>query len=114
MDLDHPFAMPVAPNRTHPISVEGLLDAASMRKKHPATFEVPPQKELQGIKPGDIVKVSRNGERFWVTVTGFEKRRIHGQVSNELERNHDLPFGETIFFQKKNVMSYVPKRCVTY
>lgn len=114
MDLDHPFALPVKASRAHPTKVTGLLDAPAMRKRHPTTFEVPPQSELRSIAPGDIVKLSRNGERFWVTVTGYEKRRIHGQVSNELERNDDLSFGESIYFQKKNVLSYVPKRCITY
>jgi hypothetical protein len=112
VDLDHPVhnAVPI-PNRKKAIPVKGLLDARAMNKKHPDTFEVPSYATLKKIKPGDFVKVARNNERFWVQVTGFEKRRIHGAVDNKLVRkaNKDLPLGTVIYFQKKNILSYLPK-----
>jgi len=111
MDRDHalPSGAPV-PNRGKAKTIRGLLDAKAQHKKHPETFEVPTTAQLKKIKPGDHVKVSRKGERFWVLVTGFEKRRIHGTVDNKLIRNDDLPLGTTIYFQKKNILSYLPKK----
>ena len=113
MDKDHRFGERPAPARAHPLKVE-LVDAKALAKKYPETFEVPMDAHLRKIKPGDLVKVARNGERFWVLVTGFEKRRIHGQVANMLEDNDDLPFGRTIYLQKKNIYSWVPKAEVIF
>lgn len=107
---DHlvPNGFPV-PNAARARVVKGLLDARAVNKKHPETFEVPSYARLKKVKPGDSVKISRNNERFWITVTGFEKRRIHGVVDNKLIFNDDLPLGTKIYFQKKHILSYVPK-----
>ena len=66
------------------------------------------------IKPGDFVKVARNGERFWLKVTGFEKRRLHGAVANDLVANDDLPKGAVIYLQKKHIYSWLPKDEATF
>jgi hypothetical protein len=116
MDRDHPFALRPNPKASgkRARKVEGLIDAQAIHRKHPETFDVPPQRELRKIKPGDFVKVARNKERFWLEVTGFEKRRLHGEVANKLLLNEDLKLGDRIYFQKKNIYSYVPKECATF
>lgn len=114
LDSDHRFGSKTPGKRGHPVAVPDLVDAKSRAKAHPETFDVPSDADLRKLGPGDLVKVARNGERFWVTVTGFEKRRIHGEVANELGENDDLPFGTSIYLQKKNVYSWVPKDEVVY
>ena len=63
----------------------------------------PSDAAISKLKPGDYVKVARNGERFWVKVTGYIGRRWHGIVDNRLTMNDDLEPGEPIFFMKKNI-----------
>lgn len=110
MDRDHirPVAGPV-PSLGNAKVIPGLLDAKAQHKKHPETFEAPSDAALKKIKPGNFVKVARNNERFWVRVTGFQKRRIHGAVYNKLDNNDDLPLGTAIFFQKKHILSMAPE-----
>lgn len=106
MDDDYRFPTRKKSNaRSRAKRVDGLVDAQAMQRKHPRTFEAPTAAKLKAIKPGDFVKVARNGERFWVRVTGFEKRRIHGVVDNKLIRNDDLPLGTKIYFQKRHIYS---------
>lgn len=100
--------------RRAPVAIKGLVDAKAMAKAHPDTFDVPSAANLKKIKPGDLVKVARNNERFWVVVTGFEKRRIHGAVDNDLLLNDDLPVGTVIYFQKKNIYSWLPQEEATF
>lgn len=108
MDVDHRFPGRVTANaasRARAKALDGLIDAQAMHRKHPRTFQVPTAASKAAIKPGDFVKVARNDERFWVRVTGFEKRRIHGAVDNKLKKrlNKDLPLGKKIYFQKKHI-----------
>ena len=116
MDSDHRFAQNPkgAGGRKKPIAIDGLADAKALARAHPDTFEVPSDAVLKKIKPGDHVKLARNNERFWVYVTGFEKRRIHGTVDNDLLRNDDLPIGTAIYFQKKNIYSWLPQEEATF
>jgi hypothetical protein len=114
MESDHRFAQGHPAKRGHPRAVKGLADAQALAKAHPETFGVPPAANLKRIKPGDFVKVARNGERFWVKVTGFEKRRIHGVVDNDLMFNDDLPVGQGIYFQKKHIYSWLPEEEATF
>jgi hypothetical protein len=114
MDIDHRFGSKTPGKRAHPTAVTGLVDAKALAKAHSETFGVPSDADLRKLGPGDLVKVARNGERFWVSVTGFEKRRIHGEVANELMENDDLPFGASIYLQKKNIYSWVPKGEVVF
>jgi len=114
MDIDHRFGQKTPGKRGRPIAPGDLVDAKALAKAHSETFGVPSDADLRKVGPGDLVKVARNGERFWVSVTGFEKRRIHGEVANELEENDDLPFAQSIYLQKKNIYSWVPKDEVVY
>lgn len=116
MDEDHRWGLEPPRNaRKRPVSVSGLVDAKAMARKYPKTFEAPSDKVLTKIKPGDLVKVSRNDQRFWLSVTGFEKRRIHGTVVNHLgDKNPDLPFGSSIYFSKKNIYALVPQEDVAF
>ena len=66
-------------------------------------FEVPSAAEIKKVKPGDFVKVARNGERFWLRVDGYVGRRWHGTVSNRLRSNEDIASGDSIFFSRKNI-----------
>lgn len=87
---------------TQPRAIKGLENAKLMALEHEA-FDVPPDKEIRKLKPGDWVKVARNNERFWVRLTGFVGRRWHGEVDNILVLNDDLELGDSIYFMKKNI-----------
>lgn len=63
-----------------------LIDAQMMARIYPKTFEAPSESELQSIEIGDSIKVSADGERFWVQVTDvvLNDRYIVGFVDNDL------------------------------
>lgn len=85
-----------------PRAIKGLVNARSLARQY-SSFEVPSDAEIKRLKPGDGVKLARNGERFWVKVTGYIGRQWHGTVDNDLIRNPDLEPGDPIFFMKKNI-----------
>ena len=62
----------------------GCVDAQEMHRNHRDTLSAPSNDELLDIKPGDCIKVSRNGERFWILVTSHEGDRIGGTIENKL------------------------------
>ncbi len=86
-----------------PRTIRGLANARLLAFEFPETFEVPSDAELRAMKPGDYVKVARNGERFWVRLDGYVGRKWHGTVSNDLVLNDDLKLGDSIFFARKNI-----------
>lgn len=85
--------------------IDGLIDARSLHYQF-ETFDIPNHSDLKKLKPGDFVKLSRNGERFWVKISGFVGRRWHGAVVNKLIRNNDLSFGERIYFMRRHIHDF--------
>jgi hypothetical protein len=68
-------------------------------------FESMSDEDLSHIRAGDVVKVLRNRESFWVLVTAVKGNRIYGTVDNHLtDWNADLPYGTPIEFFKKHVI----------
>ena len=88
------------------MDVSGLHNAKLLALEHD-TFEVPSDATLRRIKPGDFVKIARKGERFWVRLDGFIKRKLFGTVDNVLLINQDIKLGDQIFFQKKNIYDVI-------
>lgn len=83
--------------------LDGLTDAQQMAKLHPKTFWAPSAEDLSEIAPGDLVKICRNEERFWVIVTKVTAATIAGEVNNHLTNNPDLPAGAPVRFKRCNV-----------
>lgn len=81
-----------------------LVDAAKLAREHPKTFKRPTTAKLRKVKPGAFVKVNVGGERIWLRVTGYEKRRYHGAVAN-LPDDPRLDLGTRVYFQKRNIYS---------
>lgn len=95
-DLSHVQAYEPSRISNPPIKVKEL-------RNRPDTVDVP---SLSKLKVGDMVKISRNGERFWVKVVGFQRTKIHGAVANDLIFNEDLPQGTQIVFYKKHIFEH--------
>lgn len=101
-DLDH-----IGPDRvvqavsSGPIIIN-LANAGDLARRFDS-FELPVDSEIRKLKPGDFVKLARNGERFWVQVSGYIGRRWHGTIANRLTRNNGLSAGDSIFFMRKNI-----------
>lgn len=83
-----------------------FVDAQEMGRKHPDTFEVPTNEELDAIKKGDSVKIcdEEAGERFWVTVDEIDGNKITGFVNNQLVSS-DLHYGDLISFETRHIYS---------
>jgi len=81
-----------------------FIDAQEMKKKHPKTFEAPTQKELEELKVDQFVKVSAEGERFWVELLQVKEQKMTGTVANDLVRSeHGLKFGDIVEIEKRHV-----------
>lgn len=102
VDCEDPEWCP--PRVSETIKRVALEDAAKLARKHPRTFKRPSPASLRAVKPGSWVKVNVGGERIWLRVTGYEKRRYHGAVAN-LTADPRLDLGTRIYFQKRNIYS---------
>lgn len=89
--------------KNRPQNLKGLINARLLAFEFPDTFSTPSDAEIKRLKPGDFVKVCRNGDRFWVRVDGFVGRRWHGTVANELVGSPDLSFGDSFYFMRKHI-----------
>jgi hypothetical protein len=111
MDLDHvdPTLSPRTSRRGHPSDVRSpaLTSASALAKANP-DFEVPSDAQVRALEPGSWVKVARNGERFWVKMTGYVGRKYHGIVANTLDKNADLPTDTPIFFLRRHIYCIRP------
>ena len=90
-------------SKNRPQKLKGLVNARLLAFEFPDTFKTPSDAAIKKLKPGDFVKVSRNGERFWVRVDGFVGRQWHGTVDNELKHNPDLAIGDSFYFMRKHI-----------
>ena len=95
--------------RGWPLVLDDCVDAERLAKEYPATFERPGTDLLLLLRPGDSVKITRNGERFWVKLTDVRGLRLEGTVDNQLVFNPDLPLGREICFERRHV--YDVRRC---
>lgn len=85
--------------------IDGLIDARALHSQF-ESFDIPNYSDLKKLKPGDFVKLSRNGERFWVKISGYVGRRWHGAVVNNLICNIDLSFGDRIYFMRRHIYDF--------
>jgi len=107
IDYEKPECDPLIPSER--IKRVPLTDASILAKKFPDKFKRPDISMMRLIKPGAFVKVNVNGERIWLKVTGYEKRRYHGAVMN-LPLTERLDLGDRIYFQKRNVYNVIERR----
>jgi hypothetical protein len=82
-----------------------FLNAQLQSKKHPDTFRVPNQYDLDLISKNDYVKICDNNERFWVQITNVDKEKLTGRVDNDLVNEHSFKCDDIIDFEKRNVMT---------
>lgn len=83
------------------IDDSGYVNAYVMSLKYPQSFEAPTKEELDNLKIGDTVKVCRNGERYWVTITNIEGDTIYADLDNFLIFPDDE--SENPVFKKHNI-----------
>ena len=81
-----------------------FVDAQQMAKDYPDTFEAPTEKELKNLKVGQYVKVSHNGERFWVEVVKVGiTDRMTGRIDNDLVCEQPFECDDVINFRKCHI-----------
>jgi hypothetical protein len=91
------------PSKKNARRLTNLGDARSMAIKH-ESFSAPNQSQVRRLKVGDAVQVERNGERFWVGLSGYIGKEHHGKVlHSKLARNSDLSAGDVIAFHTRHV-----------
>ena len=61
-----------------------LLDAHAMSIEYPQSFILPSAEQLGSIVPGSFLKISSNGERFWVVVQTVDGNNINASIDNNL------------------------------
>jgi hypothetical protein len=84
-----------------------LVDAQEMHRQYPDTFEAPTDHELATIRPGQFIKVCRDGERFWLAVTGASGRYLIASIANPLvtSGNARLAMGKAVRVEPRHVYS---------
>ena len=81
----------------------GFVDAMQRHKEFPHTFQVPRKAELNKLKPGQLVKVCHNGERFWTIIKTIDGKSITATVDNALVMEQPFQFGDVISFEKRHI-----------
>ena len=61
---------------------------------------------IEDIKTGDFVKISRGGERFWVTLNNIVDDVCSGIIDNDLVNttDHGLNFGDKVHFPRNHIL----------
>ena len=87
-----------------------LLDAQRMHEEYPRTFQAPPASALDGIRPGDCVKVAfaNARERLWVLVQSNDAGTITGTLDND-PVTPGLAFGDTVTLEPRHVLDILPR-----
>lgn len=88
------------------IVISGELDCFEKNVFQPGLFLVDPFP----IPIGGLVKVCRNGERFWCIVReklGYNGRMIV-EVNNDLVFNKDLPLGHIVCIEANHIWEWAP------
>jgi hypothetical protein len=82
-----------------------FADAQEMARKHPTSFEAPPDAVLDGINTGSHVKVCMGSERFWVEVTEVDGDTLKARIDNNLlfTHEHGLQCNDLVEFEKRHV-----------
>ena len=55
------------------------------------------------LQINDIVKIRRNGERFWVIIKKFNKKTVTGIIDNDVIR-HNKKAGDPIRFKLSDII----------
>jgi hypothetical protein len=79
-----------------------LVDAQQMAKEFPDTFEAPSSSDLSRLRAGDVVKVSKRDERFWVQIVSRRDDIFLARVDNCLLSGR-VGYGDLIQFHECNV-----------
>lgn len=82
-----------------------FVNAQEMHKKHPSTFEVPSEEEINNLFLGDYCKICAGREQFWVKIIEFDKNEIVGIVNNDLvfTDEHGLRCEDKVKFSPENI-----------
>lgn len=90
-----------------------LDSAKEMNRKHPDTFEIPTDEEINSLAVGDHVKLlfvpnegikEKFGERMWVKINDiWEDNTFVGNLDNEPITISDLKHGDIIMFKSEHV-----------
>ncbi len=83
------------------------FDDVQRRARHfSGTFTVPHDDTLDGITPGDFVKVIHESERFWLAVQTWDGERGVGVVANDLVGEHGFGAGDGVRFERHHVCGW--------
>lgn len=96
-----------------------LADAQERHRKHPRTFDIPTEEEIEALQVNDLVKLIfsfpeqlENGccaERMWVCITEITEDGFCGELDNQPYYLKDLKAGDRITFQKKHIAAIFVK-----
>lgn len=86
--------------------IMNLMNAKELNQKHPKTFQIPSQEELDKVKVTDIVKVEVYDERFWVIVKKIKDGEYLCTIDNDLVRTdtHGLNYKDNITINQEHIL----------
>lgn len=80
-------------------------DAIEKSKEEGSGVVPPSQEELDGLAPGDMVKISNGFERFFVLVREINGIAVKGTITNHLVGVYGYDYHDTVVFQKRHIFS---------
>jgi hypothetical protein len=86
------------------MTMNTFVNALSMSRLHPDSFQAPFKVDLDRIGVGTIVKICNHFERFWcVVVSVNDAGFITATVNNRLLGKYGYNVGDLLMFHKDNV-----------
>lgn len=108
LDIDFIYPDDIKKKNSSIKQIKDLISAKEKSQKYVDTFEAPTLRDLRNVSPGDFVKLSVPGYRFWVKVTGYEGKKIQGYVSNYVKCALVSP-QDNIYFYSKHIYDIIKK-----
>lgn len=86
-----------------------LENAFELNREYPDTFKIPPQKEIDSLKPDDYVKLifteeNAAAERMWVKITNINGDNFTGILDNDPYSLKSVKCGDEIIFKTDNII----------
>ena len=94
---------------TQPVIIVNDLGIANEMDTNNPRFEIPNYQQISAIEPDDWVELTRQGDRFWVTVDivniDDDNCEFTGYIQGNLDYNHPFSEGDCILFEGKNILN---------
>lgn len=84
---------------------ECWINVVENRDEYEFLYNLPTKEDLKQLKIGDIVKISNDFERFFVSIVEIREDCIIGVINNHLRGSYDYCYGDKVKFNGYNIFT---------